>query len=495
MNFNSLFALIGKDLKMFFRSRVSSAVVILIPLLIVIFSGYAFNSSELSNVQVGVYSEGYTDFTDSLISDLESDGFFAKRYDSSELCLESVKHSDSQICVVFPANLNEEASDSEIIFYVDYSRINLADNLINEIEGNVFVKTSGVGESIAQNLIDSLEAVQASLPGAKVKVDETLRETKNGSEMNSALEFSTENITVSIDMLEDIKDGINDSDSTSKDAIDEVIVMLTEIEEDGERLSDNLGSIEHNKNSVVVSLSQVSIALDGLIKVLDSRNQVDADDVVSPIKTRIESVSTDFNNRDYMVPIIFSLIALFGSILLSSTFVLKGKKTKAFFRNFMTPTKDIVFVVATYITCLIILFAQFLLVFVGVKYILNMEIFAISGPLLVLLFFMISAFVAIGMFIGYLFRSDETVVFASMIIAALFMFFSNVILPLENISGGMMKFLKINPLVVSNLALKKVVLFGLGFGAIWGEVLILFGFFAVFFGLAYVFRRITRRIL
>jgi ABC-2 type transport system permease protein len=116
-------------------------------------------------------------------------------------------------------------------------------------------------------------------------------------------------------------------------------------------------------------------------------------------------------------------------------------------------------------------------------------------PLIAVLLVTLSAFIAIGMFIGYLFRSEETIIFSSMIIAALLMFFSNVILPLENISSGLIKFLRFNPLVISNLALKKVILFGFGFGDIWVELLTLTGFFVIFFILNCVFRSLTKRVL
>ena len=104
MGINALMSLTGKNLKMFFRSKFSAAAVVLIPLFIIMFAGFAFNSSGLSNVQVGVYSESYTNFTNGVISDFEQGGFSSNRYSSSEACVESIKHSESQICVVFPGD-------------------------------------------------------------------------------------------------------------------------------------------------------------------------------------------------------------------------------------------------------------------------------------------------------------------------------------------------------------------------------------------------------
>ena len=161
----------------------------------------------------------------------------------------------------------------------------------------------------------------------------------------------------------------------------------------------------------------------------------------------------------------------------------------------MASSSIITFIVSTYLTCLTILLIQFAFILVGARYVLKIDIMSILGPLSVTLLVALMAFISIGMFIGYLFRSDETVIFSSMIISALLMFFSNIILPLENISPELVKFFRFNPLVVTNLAFKKIILFGFGFGAIWIELLILFGFFSVFFALNCFFRSLTKRIL
>ena len=491
MEIKSLFSLIGKNLKIFFRSKVSSVVVLLIPFLIVMFTGFAFNSSQLSNVQVGVYCESYNDFTNGIIGDFEQKGFASNRYFSVESCVESVKYSDSQICIIFPANLDPDITDEEIVFYVDYSRVNLADNLVNEVQGSLLVKTTNISEGMAQNLIDSLENVKNALPNTKIKVNDVLSNANKNR--NIDLDTSVDDISWTITELEDIKSDIDANETRLRANVENVLVKLREVEKSEIELSSNLNSLSEGQNEVVIGLGETVTDLDKIILSLNSRKNIGADNIASPVKTKIEPINVDYNNKDYITPIMLSLIVLFSAILLASTFVLKEKKTKAFFRNFMTPTKNITFLLSTYLTCLIIISVQFLLVFIGMKYILKIDIIPILAPLAVVLIATILVFISIGIFIGYLFRSDETIIFSSMIVAALFMFFSNVILPLENISGGLMKFLKFNPLVVSDLALKKIILFKFGFGAITNELLVLGGFIIIFFILNVVFRKFTQR--
>jgi ABC-type multidrug transport system permease subunit len=97
------------------------------------------------------------------------------------------------------------------------------------------------------------------------------------------------------------------------------------------------------------------------------------------------------------------------------------------------------------------------------------------------------------MFIGYVFRSEESVIFASMITAGIFLFFSNTIIPIENTSGNLISFSFLNPLILLDSAFKKVLLFGLSFSSIILELAVLFGFFIVFLVLTYFVKKITRR--
>lgn len=493
MVLDGLMSLVGKNLKIFFRSGASSSAVVLIPFLVVMFAGFAFNSSGLSNVHVGVYSESYSGFTNEVIGDFDGNGFSSNRYDSGESCIESIKYSESQVCIIFPTNLSSEVSKEEIVFYVDYSRVNLAYNLVNEIQKSILLKTSGVGEDIAQGLIDSLEGAKVSLPSVRLKVDDALSDAVKSRDANSGLEFPVENISSAISDLEDIKEDLNGTDLA--DDVTDVLEILEDIEEKGDDLTSDLDDVSDQQDAVVDKLSDASKALNGVIVSLNSLESVGAGDVVSPIDTRVEAISVSSTNRDYIVPIVLSLIGLFGAILISSTIVLKEKKSKAFFRNFMAPVKNSTFVLSIYLACSIILLMQFIFIFAGIEYILKIDIIPILGPLSLVLFFALSAFISIGMFVGYLFNSEETVIFSSMIIAALLMFFSNIILPLENISSEFSKVLQFNPLVVANLALKKIILFGFGVGSVLHELLILAGFFVFFIVLSFIFRIFNRRVL
>ena len=67
--FINLWEIIKKDFKLLVRSKSSALVVLLGPLLIIFLVGLAFNTSSMYNLKVSVYSESYSDLTNSVIFD------------------------------------------------------------------------------------------------------------------------------------------------------------------------------------------------------------------------------------------------------------------------------------------------------------------------------------------------------------------------------------------------------------------------------------------
>jgi len=115
----------------------------------------AFNSSNISDVTISTYSDSYTNLTEEILLDFEKN-YTILRSNSVEECIDSVKLTNSQICIVFPNDLSSEGSEEDVVFHIDYSRINLAYNLLHEIEGKIDREASDLGAVLVQNLIDSL---------------------------------------------------------------------------------------------------------------------------------------------------------------------------------------------------------------------------------------------------------------------------------------------------------------------------------------------------
>jgi len=491
MMIRSLLSVIEKNFKILGRSKFSLGAIILVPFLVILLAGFAFNSSSLAGINVGVYSDSYSNLTEEVLLGL-GENFTINKLNSSDECIDSVKSSNSQICVIFPKDLSEEGTSEEVVLYVDHSRLNLAYTLLHEIGSKISIKASDLGISLVQELISALGNIKTSLPDQKSKIELSKNNLQTISE-KAEFELSTEHIENISSILISVQAAANST--TVKRKINETLVILSILNESLLNASGNLEYIETQSEETLVILNNIAKDSDEINLEINQINVLEAEKIISPIKTKIESINVDSNNKDYLLPTIISLIALFGAILLSSTFVLQERKSKAYFRKFLTPTRDITFLLGNYLTCLAILIAQFLLVFLGLIFVLNMNFAGVWPEIVLILFLALSAFTFIGMFIGYLFKSEETTIFAGVLVAALMMFFSNAMLPVETISNQLKNIALFNPLVVCDAALKKVTMFGLDLSYLSNELYVLAGFFLVFAILSFLGRKITKRML
>src|SRR3989339_313679 len=357
MGIRSLLSIVGKDFRIFSRSPLSALVILLVPLFVILFMGYAFNSFALSGIIVGVYSESYTNLTQEILNGFEEQNLIINKFNSPDECINSIKSSKIQICIIFPNDLT-------------------AIGRLNEINDD------------AQDIPSS-------------------------SEIDSAITYLND--------ANNLLDSVNDS--VAKKKIEDTIIILNSIKNSNAKITENIEDINTLSSQTKSSLQIVTINIDSLINDINQISVLEPEKIVSPIKTKIESINASSNNRDYLLPTILALIAMFGGILMSSTFVLKERKTKAFFRNFITPTWDFTLIFGSYLSCLIILTLQFILVFAGIEWILKVSLIDSILPVSLVLFLSLTLFIFMGMFIGYVFKSEETTIFASVLIAAGLMFY------------------------------------------------------------------------
>ena len=492
----SLLTIIQKNFKTLGRSKFSLIAIILVPLLVILITGFAFNSSWLSGINIGVYSDSYSNLTTEILFSLENQSFIINKINSEQDCLNSIKRNENQICIIFPGNLSKQGNSDEVRFYVDNSRINLAYSLVHEINSKISTTSSSIGQSLAQELISSLNSTKTSLSSQNFE----LEKLKSGVQLivanseNNLSFVKIENASSYLILTQNLTSNLTNSTSISTN-INETLKILSELNSTLLSASNKLNYLKNQSQNIKILLDGVSNKFNLMSAEVNKVNIVNAENIASPIKIKIESININSSNKSYFTPTILSLIALFGSILLSSTFVLQERKSKAYFRNFITPTSDLTFLLGNYLTCLIILIAQFILVWIGITFILDVSVLSVLSSISLVLFLSLSAFIFVGMFIGYLFKSEETTIFAGVLIATLMMFFSNVLLPIETISGQFKKIALFNPLVACDSALKKIILFDLGISKILTEIYILIGFFVAFAILSYLGRRITKRML
>ncbi|MFH1588938.1 MAG: ABC transporter permease, partial [archaeon] len=515
-----------KNLKLLMRAKSSAFIVIFGPLIIILLVGLALNKPSTYALSVGYYtSDENNPLTESFIQELRGNNYLIIPYDSSESCIESIKKSESHTCIIFPANFeigNEAANKLE--FYVDYSRTNLVYQIIDDVSKNLELKTSELSKDLTQTLLTKIDTTKTSVDKdilsiitIKSAIDTVISTVGATQDKTEDFDFSMDDISISklksgekdlftnagslknlgfdatgegIDIatgnetaiFQEIEEDLTDTYNTTvvihsifDDVADNITNILEakveEVEDQKKEVSANLGAITKSLDEVKTSTNTVKSSLESTLENLENIDISSAESIVSPIKTEIKPIVAESNQLIFMFPFLLVLVIMFIGIMLSSALLIMEKNSKAAFRNFTTPTSDRFFVVTTFVTSFIVLFLQIFIILLLTQYFLKIDIFANFIVTSLVLLITIAMFIFVGMIIGYLSRTQESSTMLSITIGSVFLLVSNLILPIETMSGFMKSLTRFNPYVVSSELLRKAMLFKVQFTEILNDLL------------------------
>jgi ABC-type polysaccharide/polyol phosphate export permease len=171
---------------------------------------------------------------------------------------------------------------------------------------------------------------------------------------------------------------------------------------------------------------------------------------------------------------------MFVALFLSSTLSVFEKNSKAQFRNFITPTKPRLFVFALFFTGFIILVVQAMIILFAADYFLDVHAFTNTLPVVLIVVSFIIFFISTGMFIGRFFSTHEGAVMASIILSSIFLFASNLVVPLESLAPSLSNVIKYNPYIISSELLRKALLFDLTIRDALPKISVLLGLTVIF---------------
>ncbi|MBR9675900.1 ABC transporter permease [Candidatus Woesearchaeota archaeon] len=268
----------------------------------------------------------------------------------------------------------------------------------------------------------------------------------------SSVSGLTGSVTMMLDDVDEAKKNINRVSESLKDDIDAGI----------DEKIDMIGDIKND--------------LAGITALIDNIEISEAESIVNPITTTIETINPQNTHLGYLFPSLIVLLIMFISILLSSNLILMEKNSKAYFRNFTTPTNDSLFILSTYLTGIVMTTFQIALVLVIAALLFKAPILDNLGLIVVLVFIIESVFIFIGMAIGYVFNSEETAMIGAISITSLFLLLSDLILPLESMPPYILKVAKLNPFVLGSETLREAMLFNVKYEFLKSDLWTLIGF-------------------
>ncbi|MFH1053405.1 MAG: ABC transporter permease [Candidatus Woesearchaeota archaeon] len=553
-------SIIKKNIKLLLRSKSSALIVILGPMLIVLLVGLAFDNANIFSVNIGVFSESYNDLTNSFIDKLSEQQFSVVKSNTEEECVEDIKDGNLHICIVFPPDLDIENTNAsnEIVFHVDYSKINLVWAIRDLISEKLKSRSRELSVDLTDVILGKLLAAQEEIRNQnnvvvdftndytmiakeveeiKTNLDELdlyvdigdfhLNDISNTSDYivylvdivieksNSALgsvaaeveslgnvsgsDSITDRVRETRNWLNDAKriiknntnkldemvDEMGDSVGDAKGKLDTAIITRKDISEKVSEINDRTSSSLQNIVKIRKALNEIDTSVEAI-------NVKDSETIVNPIQTKMKPVITDKSHLDYIFPGLIVLIIMFSTILLASTLVIMEKESKAYFRNFITPTKDLTFFFATYLSALIIMIAMLVIMLLITFIFIPNIIYSIFTTIAVLII-ITTLFILIGMATGYLFNSEMTSTLASVVVSFLLLIMSGLIFPIEGMPYYLIKFAQLNPFIVAEGLLKKSVLFNYGLGDLGSNITTALVYIALFLLIAAVIQQANKK--
>ncbi len=534
--------IISKNLKLLIRSKSSALIVIIGPLLVIFLVGIAFSNINKYSLNIGVYSDEYSELTESFIVRLQEKEFRVQKIDSVEECIQMIKEGKLHTCIVFPPGLTLESDKiNEVVFHVDYSKINLVWMVLDTLSTKLGERASELSLELTSTLLDKLELARVEIYEKK----ETLANVKTASDditsqyqslkqdvvttrlvdlkktSSDLRKYIFEKATLSRDLIDDIKDkldNMNLSNSTTSSlkrdysSINTLMYNILSKVEDPKDLTENdwgkitrLISEVESKLTVISNkletdvtttsngISEIQKSMDKIYENIEGIKVKDATTIVSPITTNIKPVVPEKTHLGYMFPALIVLVIMFMSVLLSKTLIMMEKHSPAHFRSLITPTRDIIFILGTYLTSILLVVIQIAII-IGISiYFLKTQVISNIGPIVVILLLVTTFFILVGMAIGYIFKSEETATLAAISIGSIFLFLSSTILPLESMPMQIGQIAQYNPFVIGDALLRKALLFNAGFDILANQIYLLLIYSGVLFVAIWVAHLVSKK--
>ncbi len=497
-DFNRIISIIVKNIKILIRSKSSALIVILGPLIIVTLIGLAFNSSSIYDVKIGVYSDKYSELSNSIVDQLNGKQYSIEKADSRDICIDKIKKSEYDMCLVFSGDMAvDNIKINKITFYVDYTRVNLVYAIMDDIASKLSKTTDKLSLELTQTLVNQLDSTKDELAQKISSVTALGANNRNMYikiiNLNSKItnvnlsyddNMKVDNIVIQLNQARAVAVAQNKSTGELDVAIARANDLQTKInwaiynikttKEDLQKNSEELIGIQTMLDSDKKSIDELKSSVSRVTAGIESLNVTTAESIATPIQTDVQPIITEQTFLSRLFPTFLILILMFVCITLAVTLVLNEKNTNAYFRNFITPTRDPIFIIGTYLTCLLIVFVQIAIILYVIRYFLSEMVISSLVNCYLPLMLITSLFIFIGMVIGYLFNSQETAILASLFVVSASLFFSNTILPLETVSIYLQWLVAINPFVLGEEILKKILVFGFSLADVkdllWGLV-------------------------
>ncbi|HIH24023.1 TPA: ABC transporter permease [Candidatus Woesearchaeota archaeon] len=395
------------------------------------------------------------------------------------------------------AMLSRLASVSANLSVAKRSLENIADTPVNiSLKG-----VRGMQLGLAQKVGIAVETGNDAISDAVDMIRELERdceECANGTidaakELRESLELVQDNLTRLSE--EQTAAQLRDADYLLDVAMDDIDALTA-------RLAQDSAARKTIAASVAASADDASDALSDLRKVdaslrythdLLAGQRTDAASMTMPISVSVSNVASTDDRSTFTYPYLFVMVMMFMGLLLASTLVVVDKTSRARFRNFTTPTSDGYHVFVSFVTAFAILVVEAIAILLVSAVIMAQQFLVGTLAMMTIVCVSIVIFTFIGMIIGYLSRTQEAAMIASISVGSVLLFVSNLLIPIEGMASATQVISGLNPYLVLSELLKKSMLFGVSAAQVVHDLTPIFVLAIVLLALTILVQRRNRR--
>ncbi len=517
------FTIFFKNLRILFRSWGSALIVLIAPLLLVLIIGVSLSSPSSAGLKIGYSGNVTGELNQRIIESLNSTENELVYFASIPSCKRAIELGVVSACIDMSPNLSlDPNSENFLDFYVDESRMNLVYQIISSLTANIHSESAEITKEIGTKLLSILQTSQrlvdesiAQLESLKQQLKENKATASRISRQLDSLNIPDMNLDIShlnsdvktledylysvrkaskevVDTADDVLPGQNNSElddleeeinnleeewrntisyftyatslhkgiNSAQGKIDSVERQIEGLKEDKEELHNLIRDLEAGLKKEETMISSIDEKQSSISGEVESFKVTNPELIATPVKMNITSVNADRRKLVYTFPYLLMLVALFVGMMLPSTLLLMERKSKAFFRNFVTPVRLSFFTFMTYITSIVLISLQLLAIFLVAYFYLDLSVITNLVPTLLVLFLTITVFSLLGIFLGNIFNTFEGITMISITLGSVFLFLSNLVLSLENLSPLVQRIAHFNPYVIGSEALRRSLLFG-----------------------------------
>lgn len=474
-----ILTVIGRNLRIYSNSKLSSLIIIMGPLILILIMGAALQDSSLRNIQAGVFSSEESEFKEDFTNRLNEESFLTIPENSLESCKENVINGINHVCIhiekgdspeIFPGKLNYDVD-----VYVDFSKQRIVWGIISSLQNMVDKESHSIRNSVIKDIKSDVNKIYSRLINIENRLTSATSNIDSLEQKGADAKNELDDIETRVLNIKEDLETLRDSEELDEQQILIISGLINEIDLINQKIRNVEEGIipETEVRRVRKSVLDIQEAVRNLRGELSRIQEISVDQLIDPVILSVYSASNDVGGEatgqrlellDYLFPSFLIFFVLFGSLLFSTMITTKERSSNAYIRNITSKVFGATFIMGNLLTVLIITTLQISIIIFVASFFLNLSILPNILSLIYLILISILIFSLIGMSIGYIFNSHETAIIASISISLLFLIFSSIITPTETLPGILPKIVSLSPLALLETKLRISLIFDSAIG-------------------------------